>query len=86
MAPPGIQVGWVPSTAVAISPATHASPPPPRLSPAMHPAAMHATTTHAPHHTCPLHRTCPPATHAPPVNRITDACENITLQQLRCGR
>ena len=22
----------------------------------------------------------------PPVNRITDACENITLPQLRCGR
>ena len=26
-----------------------------------------------------------PAT-PPPVNRITDACENITLPQLRCGR
>ena len=22
----------------------------------------------------------------PPVDRITDACENITLPQLRCGR
>ena len=22
----------------------------------------------------------------PPVNRMTDACENITLPQLRCGR
>ena len=22
----------------------------------------------------------------PPVNRITDACENITLPQLRCGQ
>ena len=22
----------------------------------------------------------------PPVNRITDACKNITLAQLRCGR
>ena len=22
----------------------------------------------------------------PPLNRITDACENITLSQLRCGR
>ena len=25
-------------------------------------------------------------THPPPVNRITDACKNITLAQLRCGR
>ena len=24
--------------------------------------------------------------HPPPVDRITDACENITLPQLRCGR
>ena len=22
----------------------------------------------------------------PPINRITDACKNITLPQLRCGR
>ena len=29
----------------------------------------------------------PPRKHPPsPVNRITDACENITLPQLRCGR
>ena len=26
------------------------------------------------------------ARHPPPVNRIIDACENITLPQLRCGR
>ena len=25
-------------------------------------------------------------TDPPPVNRITDACENITLPQLLCGR
>ena len=25
-------------------------------------------------------------TDTPPVNRITQACENITLPQLRCGR
>ena len=25
-------------------------------------------------------------TPPPPVNRITDACKNITLAQLRCGR
>ena len=24
--------------------------------------------------------------YTPPVNKITDACENITLPQLRCGR
>ena len=24
--------------------------------------------------------------HSPPVDRITDACKNITLAQLRCGR
>ena len=28
----------------------------------------------------------PPETHTPLVNRITDACENITFPQLRCGR
>ena len=24
--------------------------------------------------------------YSPPVNRMTDACKNITLPQLRCGR
>ena len=28
----------------------------------------------------------PDQVHPPPVNRITDACKNITLAQLRCGR
>ena len=28
----------------------------------------------------------PPGADTPPVNRMTDACENITLPQLRCGR
>ena len=28
----------------------------------------------------------PPRQTTHPVNRITDACENITLLQLRCGR
>ena len=28
----------------------------------------------------------PPGADPPPVDRITDACENITLPQLRCGR
>ena len=28
----------------------------------------------------------PPNQTHPPVNRITDACENITLSQLRCWR
>ena len=30
---------------------------------------------------CPVHA----GIHIPPVNRITDASENKTLQQLRCG-
>ena len=30
--------------------------------------------------------TRPPREQTPPVNRMTDACENITLPQLRCGR
>ena len=29
---------------------------------------------------------CTEADTTPPVNRITHACENITLPQLRCGR
>ena len=28
----------------------------------------------------------PPGPDPPPVNRITHACENITLPELRCGR
>ena len=34
------------------------------------------------------HAGIPPANHAgihPPLDRITDACKNITLAQLRCG-
>ena len=29
---------------------------------------------------------CLPHSPLPPVDRMTDACENITLLQLRCGR
>ena len=58
------------------------------------PAATHAPHNHTcppqPHmppcnHTCtPHNHTCSPATtHAPPVNRITDTCKNITFPQLR---
>ena len=36
-----------------------------------------------PCHVCPPSHACPPS---PMVNRITDACENITLPQLHCGR
>ena len=70
--------------------------PPPCMPPAMHapmlciPPAMHAPM-HAPHTWPTPHM--PHTTHAPlpchtppPVNRITDACENITLPQLGCGR
>ena len=31
-------------------------------------------------------RGCLPDTPPPPVDRMADACENITLPQLRCGR
>ena len=34
----------------------------------------------------PAPGTLPGTRDAPSVNRITDACENITLPQLRCGR
>ena len=64
----------------------HACPPPPAM--------------HAPHHAYPPCHTCPSPCHAwphcqayphphhahPPVNRITDTCENITLPQLCCGQ
>ena len=74
-----IPVGCVPPAAMVISPATHTSPLP-CMPPAMHaapptmqtPPAMHASPCHA----------RPP----PPVNRITDACEHITLPQLRRRR
>ena len=55
--------------------------------PAMHtlhngcPPAMHVPQPC----TSPWPRT-PPHPRTPPVDRITDACENITLPQLRCGR
>ena len=62
------------------------------LLPCMPPSpAMHAPLCHAcPHHACPCNAHPPPrmlpTTHAPlAVNRITDACENITLLQLCCG-
>ena len=70
-------------------PPHHACPPAMHALPATHtplphthpcntcPPTMH--TTHAyPHHACPLPHT-PPPPHMPPPNRMTDACENITL-------
>ena len=48
----------------------------------MHAPATNAPDMHAPCHTCPLAMHDPPATHDPPVYRITDACENITVPQL----
>ena len=47
----------------------------------------HTPAIHAPHHAHPPCHACPLG-HARPlsVDRITDACENITLPQLRCGR
>ena len=41
--------------------------------PSMHPGGVSAQGVSSTH---PL----------PPVDRMTDACENITLPQLRCGR
>ena len=78
-------------------PLHHTCPRQPCMPPSNHtcPPAYHAhplATMHAPWqpYTSPINHTCPPATtHAPPpppVNRITHACENITLPQLRCGR
>ena len=65
--------------------------------PCMPPATHAPPTMHAPFHIRPpiMHAPLPcmpPTTYTsntcplPPVNRITDACENITLPQLRCGR
>ena len=59
------------------------------LAKTMHPPAK---TTHAPrsNHACPTEQPrMPPlgaTMHAPPVNRITDACENITFADYVCGR
>ena len=44
-----------------------------------------------PEHSTPSGSRLPPGLDprgagTPPVNRMTDACENITLPQLRCGR
>ena len=81
--------------------ATHPLPPFTMYAPlfTMHTPFCHAH--HPPiFHACPLHHACPPlsphtpplpcmppSNHArPPVNRITHACENITLPQLRCWR
>ena len=70
------------------------SPTPLPCMPPMHTPTVHASpathTTQATHTPTPSHAR-PPAMHAPshtrpPVDRITDACENITLPQLRCGR
>ena len=62
----------------------HACPPPTTHTPAMHtppghtcPPAMHAATTHPLPHMPPL-----PCTPPPTVDRMTDACENITFPQL----
>ena len=57
--------------------------PPDKVSP----GNRHPPWTRYPPGADPLRTRHPPdqARH-PPVNRITDACENITLPQLRCGR
>ena len=47
------------------------------------PPSRHPQTRHP-----PQEQTAPPPqpSRHPPVHRMTDACENITLPQLRCGR
>ena len=45
-----------------------------------HPGGSPSGTPH------PSSRGGDPRKETPPVNRITDACENITLPKLRCGR
>ena len=70
---------------------------PPREQPCMPPGSNH--THPRSNHACPpgSNHTCPPrSNHAhpprgttyapPPVNRITDACENITFANYVCGR
>ena len=57
---------------------------PPWEQPLMPPGSNHT-------HPLPSEHPCMPpplaaTTHAPPVTRITGACENITLPPLRCGR
>ena len=51
--------------------------------PATHAPPFMPTATHAPPcHECPRTTHIPPVTHAPPMDRMTDACENITFSQL----
>ena len=66
-----IPVGCVPPTAVAVP---GGSPPGTPLG-AGTPPPEQAPQPHPPEHAA-----------SPPVDRITDACENIALPQLRCGR
>ena len=73
-----IPVGCVPPAAVAVPRGSlPGTPHPKEQSP---PEQAPPGTRHPPKQTPP--EQAPP----PPVDRITDACENITLPQLRCGR
>ena len=74
------------------TPPRHTSPDTHALLPCT-PPAMHTPTTHALHHAwipamhaschaCPLPHTPSHHTCLPPVDRMTDACENITFPQL----
>ena len=94
LAPPSCMPPATRASLQCTPPAMHALPPhmplphmPPchAHSPAMHsPCHAHPLphmprAMQAPHHACPPPR-MPPHHTRPPVNRITDACENITLQ------
>ena len=83
-----IPVGCVPPAAVAVPGALHQAPPgssPPK------PGTPQEQTPQTRHPPAPppgpgTPRSRPPREQAAPVDRITDACENITLPRLRCGR
>ena len=84
-----IPVGCVPPAAVAVLGGS-----PPGTPPGPGTPLDQASPDQAPPHTWqpPRNQATPPGADPPrtrhphPVDRITDACENITLPQLRCGR
>ena len=86
-----IPVGCIPPAAVAIRggspPGTPLEQIPPRTRHPPFPADQAPPWDQAPPPRADTPTPPPgPGTSPPPVNRITDACKNITLPQLRCGR
>ena len=62
------------------------TPPGPGIPPEQTPWDQAPLRSRPPWDQLPTRNRHPPGTRHPPVNRMTDACENITLPQLRCGR